>query len=42
MAKAVGWAVDAETGGKSYILAYGLNETTANGLMNDIHRVLNA
>ncbi len=41
IAKEIGWAVDAEAGGRAYILSFGLNEVTANGLMSDISRVLN-
>jgi len=41
MAKGIGWAVDAEAGGRAYTLAFGLNEVTANGLMTDIHRFFN-
>lgn len=40
MAKQIGWAVEAEAGGRSYTLVFGLNETTANGLMHDICRAM--
>jgi len=40
VAEEVGWAVDVETGGRSYTLAFGLNQVTANGLMEDISRAI--
>lgn len=38
---AVAYFVAIEAGGKQYSLAKGLDETTANGLMNDVHSALN-
>jgi len=33
-------SLDLETGGKAYMLAGGMNETTAYGLMTDVGRVI--
>ncbi|MBI1367597.1 MAG: hypothetical protein GC162_02970 [Planctomycetes bacterium] len=40
-ASKMAFSVNAEEGGKSYELAGGLNDTTANGLMTDVARLMN-
>jgi len=36
------WQLDIEAGGQAFMLACGMDETTANGLMHDVSRALDA